>query len=59
MFKNARAIIFVLLFVVLGIVCITGSIKYYNRNWEKIPVVVNTWPFINATQSGKNNHVIK
>lgn len=59
MFKNTRTIIFVLLFVLLGIICITGSIKYYNQNWEKIPVVINTWPFISATQSAWNTIYLK
>jgi hypothetical protein len=52
---NTNAIIFIQL---IGIICVTGSINYHEQNWTMIPVVINTWPFTNATQNGKNNHVL-
>jgi hypothetical protein len=56
---NLRDIIFVFVFGFLGIAWITGSMNYNFQSLEKIPVVINTWPFINATQSGKNNDFMK
>jgi hypothetical protein len=49
---------FTSLVVLLGIICVVGNIDSYRENGNMIPVVINTWPFTNATQNGKNSYAI-
>lgn len=39
----------------MGIVAI---VNYHDQTLNMIPVVINTWPFTNATQNGKYSNVI-
>ena len=55
--ENSRMVMFTSLVVLLGIICVVANIDSYNEKGNMIPVVINTWPFTNATQSGKNSHV--
>jgi hypothetical protein len=55
--ENAKMVMFTSLVVLLGIICVVANIDYYSENGSMIPVVINTWPFTNATQNGKNSHV--
>jgi hypothetical protein len=54
--ENAKTVMFTSL-VLLGIICVVAKMDTYSENRSMIPVVINTWPFTNATQSGKNSHV--
>ena len=54
--ENTRMVLFTSLIVLFGIICVVGNTDSYNENGSMIPIVINTWPFTNATQSGKNNH---
>jgi hypothetical protein len=55
--ENAKMVMFTSLVVLLGIICVVANIDTYSENRSMIPVVINTWPFTSATQSGKNSHV--
>jgi len=55
--ENTRIVMFTSLVILLGIICVVANIDSYNENGSVIPIVINTWPFTNATQSGKNSHV--
>jgi hypothetical protein len=51
--ENTKMVMFTSLVVLLGIICVVANIDSYNENGSMIPIVINTWPFTNATQSGK------
>ncbi|KDR17001.1 N(4)-(Beta-N-acetylglucosaminyl)-L-asparaginase [Zootermopsis nevadensis] len=53
---NTKAIIFILLVVLMGIVAI---VNYHDQTLNMIPVVINTWPFTNATQNAWNTIYFK
>jgi len=55
--ENTRMVMFTSFVVLLGIICVVANIDSYDENESMIPIVINTWPFTNATQSGKNSHV--
>lgn len=55
--ENTRMVMFTSFVVLLGIICVVANIDCYDENGSMIPIVINTWPFTNATQSGKNSHV--
>ena len=55
--ENAKMVMFTSLVILLGIICVVANIDSYDENESTIPIVINTWPFTNATQSGKNSHV--
>jgi hypothetical protein len=55
--ENTRMVMFTSLVILLGIICVVANIDSYSENESMIPIVINTWPFTNATQSGKNSHV--
>jgi hypothetical protein len=55
--ENARMVMFISFVVLFGIICVVANIDSYDENESMIPIVINTWPFTNATQSGKNSHV--
>lgn len=38
----------------LGIICVVANIDPYNHSRNVAPVVINTWPFTNATQNAWN-----
>jgi hypothetical protein len=53
---STRMVMFTSL-ALLGIICVVANIDPYNHSRNVAPVVINTWPFTNATQNGKNSHV--
>jgi hypothetical protein len=55
--ENTRMVMFISFVVLLGIICVVANIDSYDENGSMIPIVINTWPFTNATQSGKNSDV--